>query len=133
MGRQVARDKVRTVFKLDVPQLVFPEGATGATLTQTADVQINGAIRAISVGLNNNTGNKTVDVSIIDADGAILIALATTAENTTSAPVIQQFMTLSLTDLPMRLMCAGTITVSAVISGDPGSSTGLADVSIYMD
>lgn len=133
MGRQVARDKVRTVFKVDVPQIVFPEGATGATLIQTEDVQINGAIRAISVGLNNNTGNKTVDVSIVDADGAVLIALETTAEATDSAPVIQQFMTPSLTDLPMRLMCAGTITVSAVISGDPGSSTGLADVSIYMD
>ncbi len=133
MGQQVARDQVRTVRKLDVPQIVFPDGAAGATLTQTEDVQINGAIRAISVGLNNNTGNKTVDVSIVDADGAVLITLETTAENTDSAPVIQQFMTVSGTDLPMRLMCAGTITVSAVISGDPSTSTGLLDVSIYVD
>lgn len=119
--------------KMDITQMVVPSGASGATLTQTEDVTIEGVIRAISVGVNNNTGNKTVDVSIIDADGSVLFTGETVAEDTASAPTIQQFMTVSGTDLPLYIVCAGKITVSAVMSGDPSTSTGLIDVSLYLE
>jgi len=134
MGQGVGRDGYRSVFRLQIPQLVFPNGASGATLTQTEEVNINGAIKQIMVGVNNNSGNKTVIVSIIDkATGSVLFTGESVAENTASAPVVQQFMTVSGTDLPLNIMCAGTIIVSAVISGDPGVSTGLCDITLMGD
>ncbi len=133
MGQGFGRDGHRSVGKIDIPQLVFPDGAAGATLTQTAEVSLNGDIKQITVGLNDNTGNKTVIVSLIDADGTILFTAESTAENTASAPVVQQFMTVSGTDLPLNIPCAGVITVSALISGDPSTSTGLCDVSLYIE
>lgn len=123
----------RRVGKIDVPQLTFPNGATGATLTQTQDVYIHGVVKQITVGLNNNTGDKTVVVTLVDADGSVLYTAASTAENTASAPVAQQYMTQSSTDLPLNILCDGTITVTGLISGDPGTSTGLCDITLYVD
>ena len=134
MGQGVGRDTQRSVFRIQVPQLTFPNGAAGATLTQTEEVNVNGAIKQIMVGLNDNTGNKTVQVSIIDkATGSILFAGEIIAENTTSAPVVQQFMTISGTDVPMNILSDKTLTISALISGDPGVSTGLCDITLMGD
>lgn len=127
------RPMARRTYKMDVPQMVVPNGASGATLTQTKDVKISGIVRAITVGINNNTGNKTAIVSLIDADGSILFTGASVAENTDAAPVVQQFMTVSSTDLPLEIICDGTITVSALMNGDPGTSTGLIDISLYIE
>ena len=121
------------VGKMDIPQLTFPDGAAGATLTQTQDVQINGVVKQITVGVNDNTGNATVIVSLVDADGSVLFTAESTAENTASAPVVQQFMTVSGTDIPLNILCSGTITVKGVISGDPGESTGLCDITLYCE
>ena len=133
MGQGYGRDRVDSVGKMDIPQLVFPSGASGATLTQTDDVTINGAIKQITVGVNDNDNDVTVDVSIVDADGAVLFTAETTAEDTDDALVVQQYMTVSGTDLPLSIFCAGVITVSALISGNPGASTGLCDVSLYVE
>jgi hypothetical protein len=133
MGKAIRFTSRHPVGKIDVPQLTFPNGAAGATLTQTQDVTINGRVKQITVGVNNNTGNKTVDVTLVDADGSVLYAAATTAENTASAPVAQQYMTQSATDLPLNILCDGVITVTGVISGDPGVSTGLCDITLYCD
>ena len=53
-------------------QLIVASGQTVQTATRT----IEGAIRAISVGVNDNDGNKTAIVSIIDNDGADAIFTA---------------------------------------------------------
>jgi len=127
------RSAAGLVGKVDVPQLVFPNGATGATLTQTQDVTINGAIKAITVGLNNNTGNATVTLSITDEDGAVLFTKAAFAENTADAPTVVKIMNDAGDDVAMELLCAGVITITALISGDPGASTGLCDVTLYCD
>ena len=123
----------RRVGKINVPQLVFPSGASGATLTQTQDVEIHGTIRQLTIGVNNNTGDKTVDVTKGAANGAKLTRAATTAENTASAPVVQHYMTESGTDLPLAVLCDGIITAKGVISGDPSTSTGLCDITLYCD
>ena len=121
------------IGKLNVPQLVFPDGATGATLTQTQDVTINGTVTQITVGVNDNTDDATVIVSLVDADGSVLYTAASTAEDTNTAPVAQQYMTQSGTDLPLRIPCSGVITVTGVISADPNTSTGLCDVTLYCE
>jgi hypothetical protein len=106
--------------------------ASGQT-TQTATRTIEGAIRGITVGVNNNTGNKTAIVSIVDSDGSILFTGESVAENTTLAPVSQLFMTLSSTDLLMYIPCAGEITIKVTMSGDPGTSTGIVNVKLLLE
>jgi len=135
MGQGVGRDNKRSVFRIQVPQLVFPNGATGATLTQTEEVNIDGAVKQIMIGLNDNTGNATItSVSLIDkATGSVLFVSDGVAENTDAAPIVQQFMTVSGTDLPLHILSNKTITVSALISGDPGASTGLCDITLMGD
>lgn len=134
MGQAVGRDGMRTVFRVQVPQLVFPNGATGATLIQTEEVNINGAIKQVmvSLGVTTTTG-KTVVLTIVDkATGTVIFTGEAVAESA-GAPTVQQFMTLSATDLLLRVMCDGTITVTATISGDPGTSTGLCDITLIGD
>ncbi len=134
MGQGVGRDNKRSVFRIQVPQLVFPSGAAGATLTQTEEVNIDGAVKQIMVGLGvTTTTGLTVVVSLIDkATGSILFVGEAVAESATVVTA-QQFMTLSLTDLPLHILSDKTITVSALISGDPSTSTGLCDITLMGD
>jgi hypothetical protein len=134
MGQGVGRDNKRSVFRIQVPQLVFPNGATGATLTQTEEVNIDGAVKQIMVGLGVTTATgATVTVSLIDkATGSILFTGEAVAEHATTVAA-QLFMTLSGTDLPLHILSNKTITVSALISKDPGVSTGLCDITLMGD
>ena len=134
MGAGAGRDNKRSVFRLQIPQLTFPNGATGATLTQTEEVNIDGAVKQIMVGLTvTTTTGLTVVVSLIDkATGAILFVGEAVAESA-SVVASQLFMTLSGTDLPLHILSNKTITVSALISGDPGTLTGLCDITLMGD
>ena len=96
-------------------------------------VNLNGTIRQITVGVSDNTGNKTVTVDIIDDNGSVLFTTETIAENTTSAPIVQHFMTESATDLPLAVLVTDTITINANLSGDPGASGVTIDVVLYGD
>jgi len=129
-GQSAKRDSIGSVIKLDVPQMTV---ANGSSADDTADITINGSVKQITVGVNNNTGNKTATVSLTDADGSVLFTTETIAENTDSAPVVQQFMTVSDTDLPLNILCDGTITVTGSPSGDPGASGMTIDVSLYVE
>ena len=136
MSQGVGRDNRRSVFRIQVPQLVFPSGAAGATLTQTEEVNIDGAVKQIMVGLGvTTTTGLTVTVSLIDkATGSVLFTGGAVAEGASAtAPVIQNFMTVSATDLPLHILSDKTITVSALISGDPSTSTGLCDITLMGD
>ena len=119
--------------KMAINQIVIPNGAAGATLTDTEDVTIEGSIRAITVGINNNTGNATATVSIVDNDGAVLFRKAAFAEDTASAPTYVNIMNDAGQDLAMDILCAGKITVKVTMSGDPGASTGIVDVKLYLE
>ncbi len=130
MGQQVARDRVRTVFKLDVPQMTV---AGGGAVAVSKDVQINGCIKQITVGVGDNTNDSTAVITLFDADGSLLFTSEAMPEDTVAAPSVQQFMTLSLTDLPLEVYCSGTITVVATPSGDPGDNAMTIDISIYGD
>ncbi len=130
MGQQVARDRVRTVFKLDVPQMTV---ANGGAVAVSEDVQINGCVKQITVGIGDNTNDSTAVITLVDADGSVLFTSEAMAEDTVAAPSVQQFMTLSLTNLLLEIYCSGTITVIATPSGDPGDTAMTIDISIYGD
>lgn len=128
-GRRANHGPAR--MKLD--QLTFANGAAGAALTQTLTRTIEGAIRAITVGINNNTGNATATVSIVDDNGAVLYTKAGFAENTATAPTYVNIMNDAGEDLVMNVLCAGKISIKVTLSGDPGESTGIVDVNLYLE
>lgn len=129
-NRSLYQNQGTPVFRVEVPQLSRDNGdATDVSTT----VNLNGTIKQITVGVNDNTGNRTVTVQIIDDNGSILFTTETIAEATESAPVVQHFMTESATDLPLALPVTGTVTINAVLSGDPGSSGMTVDVTLYGD
>ena len=115
------------VFRVEVPQIVLPNGAQAAV---EQDVNINGTIRQITVTVNNNDGDKTMTVALEDEDDAVLWSEAAIAE---SATTVFQYATLSATDLNLAVLSAATLTVKVTPSGDPGASTGLVDVVLYGD
>ncbi len=118
------------VFRVEVTQLVSDPNLS-ADISTT--LNLNGTIRQITVGVSDNTGNKTATIDIIDDNGSVLFTTETIAENTTSAPVVQHFMTESATDLPLAVLVTGTITVNANLSGDVGASGIEIDVVLYGD
>jgi len=118
----------KKIFKIEVPQLTVPDD--GQATEQTADIILNGTVRQIAVTINNNDGNATATVQLRNENGGVLWTFAAIAENATS---VYQFYTLSGTDLPLAVLCAGTITVGCTASGDPGASGLTCDVELYGD
>ncbi len=127
MGRGFGRDGHRTVGKMVIPQMSV---ASGGSVTDTEEVTINGAIKSLTATISNDTNGITFTISITDADGSVLFITEALAVNGIR---LQQFMTLSLTDLPLNILCAGKITVSAIPSGDPGDGGVTVDVSLYVE
>ena len=118
------------VFRIEVPQLSVVSGASAAV---TTDVNMNGTVRQVTVGVSDNTGNRTATVSLTSDEGSVLFTTEAVAENTTSAPVVQQFFTASATDLPLAVLTTGTVTVTATPSGDPAAGGMTIDVTLFGD
>jgi len=97
---------------------------------QTTDILINGHIRQIAVTINNNDGDATATVELRNENDGVLWTFAAIAESTTS---VYQYYTLSSTDLPLDILCAGTTTVGCLASGDPGASGLICDIELYGD
>ena len=89
-GTSYGRQSRSGPAKMDISQMIVPVGVGG--LTQSEEVSIEGVIRTITVGVNDNTNNVTVTINIIDEDGAVLFTLAALAEATASAPTVIQIM-----------------------------------------
>jgi len=118
----------KKIFVREVATLTVPDD--GQATEQTTDILINGHVRQIVVTINNNDGNATATVALRNEDGAVLWTESGVAENTST---VFQYYTLSGTDLPLDILCAGTITVGCTASGDPGSSGLTCDVELYGD
>ena len=130
VDRRNLEPNIKKVFRFEATQLSRDSGdANDVSTTAT----LNGIIRQITVGVNDNTGNKTVTVDIIDDNGSVLFTTETIAEGTTSAPVVQQFFTASSTDMPLAIPVTGTITLNVNLSGDPGSGGMTIDIVLYGD
>jgi hypothetical protein len=116
------------VFRIEAARVTHSSTATAADSTTEI---INGVIRQISVTVNNNTNDVTADVEIRDADGDVLWACESdAAENATT---VYTWNTVSGTDIPMAIMCAGTMTIWVEPSGAPGTSTMTTDVVLWGD
>lgn len=128
--RRNLEPNTKKIFRVEIPQMSRVNGDANDV---DDTVNVNGTIRQITVGVNNNTGNKTVLVSLVDDNGSVLFTTETIAEDTNSAPIVQHFMTESSTDLPLAILVTGLITVDVNLSGDPGTSGMVIDVVLYGD
>lgn len=129
-NRSLYQNQGTPVFRVEVPQLV---GDPNSSSNISATVNLNGTIMQITVGISDNTGNRTATIDIIDDNGSILFTTESIAEDTESAPIVQHFMTESSTDLPLAILVTDTITINANLSGDVGVSGVTIDVVLYGD
>jgi len=123
----------KKVFRIEATQITQVSGDANDVSTT---VNVNGIIRQITVGINNNDGDATATVAIIDDNGSVLFTTASVAESTSAAPVAQHYMPVSASDanaLPLAIPVTGTITLNVDLSGDPGASGMEVDVVLYGD
>jgi hypothetical protein len=105
--------------------------ASGVTTATTEDIVICGTIIAISVEINDNTGNRTLTLALADADSAALYSQAGIPENATTwydAESSKSTPDANFNPIPVN----GTITGTFTPSGDPGSGGMTADVTLYV-
>jgi hypothetical protein len=112
-------------------QLVFPDGASGATLTQTATLSnINGVIEQIEIVISTfENGSVTSTVTVASEQDATLFTEATLADATTHLK-----QTLSEKGTPdadfNSALVNGTLTLTGVVSADPGTNATI-DVTVF--
>ena len=112
-------------------QLTYPSGASGATLTDTATLNINGVIEQIEIEISTFTdGGQTATVTLASAQDASLFSEGSLADATTH---LKQALGLGgTTDSDfVPAFADGTITLTGVLSADPGASGGTIDVTIF--
>ncbi|KKN77234.1 hypothetical protein LCGC14_0362120 [marine sediment metagenome] len=112
-------------------QLSFPNGATGATLIDTATLNINGVIEQIEIEISTFTdGAKTMTINIASAQNANLFNEGSLADATTHLKQALSFKNSADADFNPALV-DGALTLTGTISGDPGASGGTVDVTIF--
>ena len=113
-------------------QLTYPNGATGATLTDTSSLSnINGTIEQIEIEISTFTnGSVTATVTVASEQNATLYTEATLADATTHLK--QALSNKATQDADFNpALTVGDLTLTGVISGDPGASGGTIDVTVF--
>lgn len=113
-------------------QLVVESGATGGGLTKTATLSnINGVIEQIEIVINTFTdGGQSVTVTIASEQNASLFSEASLGDAQTHLK--QALSKGGSTDADFNpALVDGTLTLTAVLTADPGVSTGTIDVTIF--
>ena len=113
-------------------QLTYPNGATGGTLTDTASLSnITGTIEQIEIEISTFTnGSVTATVTVASEQNATLYTEATLADAATHLKQALSNKATQDADFNPALV-VGDLTLTGVISGDPGASGGTIDVTIY--
>lgn len=113
-------------------QLVVASGATGAGLTQTTTLSnINGVIEQIEIEINTfSNGSETVTVTIASDQDASLYSEASLDDAQTHLKQAVSYTAADGGDFNPA-MVDGDLTLTGVLSADPGSSTGTIDVTIF--
>ncbi len=111
-------------------QLVYASGVSGAGLTETATLNVNGAIEQIEIEISTFTdGGQTATVTLASAQNATLYTEATLADATTH---LKQAIPIGSTNADFQTaLTDGTITLTGVLSADPGASGATIDVTIF--
>ena len=119
------------IARAEFAQLVIASGATGTGLTKTATLSnINGVIEQIEIEINIFTdGGQSVTVTIASDQDASLYSEASLGDAQTH---LKQAIPVGGTDADFRSALAnGDLTLTGVLTADPGVSTGTIDVTIY--
>lgn len=112
-------------------QLSYPNGAVGATLIDTATLNINGVIEQIEIEISTFTnGGETMTITIASAQNASLFSEASLADATTHLKQALSNKATQDADFNPALV-EGELTLTGTISGDPGASGGTVDVTIF--
>ena len=121
------------IEKLPIARIDFEQAtwATGVTAAVEKTVTVNGECGRIAVAVNDNTGNRTATVTIVDENGAEVFSEAAIAENdTTSFGAYSNKATQDADFNPF--LSVGVLTATITPSGDPGSSGMTVDVYLYV-
>ena len=113
-------------------QLTYPNGASGATLIDTASLaNINGVIEEIEIVISTFTdGAQTMTVTIASSQNASLYSEGSLADATTHLRQALSNKATQDADFNPALV-NGNLTLTGTISDDPGASGGTVDVTIF--
>jgi len=113
-------------------QLVVASGATGVGLTQTATLSnINGVIEQIEIEISEfSNGSETVTVTIASDQDAALYNEAGLDDALTHLKQAVSYTAADGGDFNPA-MVDGNLTLTAVLTDDPGANTGKIDVTIF--
>ena len=103
-------DRVKPVWKKRIT-FIWENTDTGA---QSQAVPLNGVIMAMIAQVNDNTGNRTITLALVDDLAGSLFSAAGIAENATTVKVAPT----DFVEIPVN----GTLTVTVTPSGDPGAT-----------
>ena len=115
------------VRRYPIEELIWASGATGAALTKTITKFMHGRCEQIEVELNDNTGNRTLTLTVLSALGGTLYTKATIPVNANTVYNANK----ATADFDAWL-ADEEVTITLVLSGDPSTSTGIASVAFLM-
>lgn len=113
-------------------QLTYESGASGAGLTDTATLaNINGTIEQIEAVISTFTdGGQTATITIASEQNASLFSEGSLADATTHLKQALSNKNSQDADFNPALV-EGTLTLTGVLSANPGASGGTIDVTIF--
>ena len=126
MATSDLRSEKKPVALISLPQQIILNGSSSA-VTHTLE-KMNGTVKQIEVKINDTTGNITFTLSATSELGGVLYTKAAIPENATTV----YSSTSDATDFDAFLL-AGDIIWTFTPSADPGVSTGIIDVNLYME
>jgi len=117
----------RQVFE----QQTWANGASGADLTMTLTRRLHGRCEQIEVKINDNTGNRTLTLTVASEIGGTLYTQAGIPENADT--IYRANSQKSTQDANFDAWLADEkCTITAVLSGDPSTGGATADIAFWM-
>ena len=117
----------REVFE----QQSWANGATGAALTKTLTRRLHGRCEQIEVKINDNTGNRTLTLTVLSEIGGIFYTKAAIPENADT--IYRANSQKAVQDADFNAFLADEkCTITAVLSSDPGTGGATADIAFWM-
>lgn len=125
----MTESNLTTGIKIVIPQQSWASGVSAA-LAPTK--MVRGKCEQIVVEINDNTGDKTLTLTITNADGATLFSQGAIPEN--AKTVYYANSNKATQDANFNAFLADELcTFTMTPSGDPSTSGMTADVAIYVD
>ena len=112
-------------------QQSWANGAAGAALTKTLTRRMHGRCEQIEVKLSDNTGNRTLTLTVYSEIGGTLYTKATIPENADT--IYRANSQKGTQDADFDAWLADEkCTITMVLSEDPGTTGATADVAFWM-